>query len=117
MTNGDITRYVRFTAGGAPAYGILDGDTIRELAGDLFADPQPNGRTHRLADVQLLLPLDPSRVSKVIGVAVNYHPEDQARTAAHPKWFAKLPTSLNPHEGDVEWPPEAANFNYEGELV
>ena len=63
-----VTKYVRYSAGGATAYGILEGDTIRELRGDLFASPAPTGRRVKLAEVKLLPPCEPS---KVIAVGLN----------------------------------------------
>src|SRR5918999_930443 len=111
------THYVRYERQSRISYGILDGETIRELRGDLFASPQPTGVTVRRTDVKLLVPLDPSRVSKVVGVAINTRRPGLEAAVPHPRWFAKFPTSLNHHDGDVEMPPEATNLNYEGELV
>ena len=34
-----VKRYVRYSQGNTTAYGVLDGETIRELKGDLFAKP------------------------------------------------------------------------------
>ena len=34
-----VTRYVRYSHNGAVAYGILNGETIRELKGSPFARP------------------------------------------------------------------------------
>ncbi len=111
------TRYVRYAHRGRISYGILEGETIRELRGDLFASPRPTGATVRRSDVRLLAPLDPSRVSKVVGVAINTRRPGLEAPVPHPRWFAKFPTSLNDPDGDVELPPEATNLNYEGELV
>ena len=66
-----VTRYVRYAAGRDTSYGLLEGQTIRQLSGDPFHSPRPTGRTVRLADVRLLAPLDPSRVSKVLGIAIH----------------------------------------------
>ena len=118
MTAESITRYVRYTDGTNTSFGILEGETIQQLDGDLLADPQPTGRTVQVSDVRLLVPIDASRVGKVIGVPGNYNrPDEPPRTIIHPRWFNKFPTSLNPHEGDVELPPGASNLNFEGELV
>jgi Domain of unknown function (DUF2437) len=38
-----ITRYVRFSYQNAVAYGVLEGETIRELKGGLFATPAFTG--------------------------------------------------------------------------
>jgi len=120
-TAADLTHYVRYTDGVQTAYGILDGETVHELNGDLFGDPQPTGRSHELADVFLLLPLDPRDVTHVVGVAGNTSwRADSGRprpTVLHPRWFTKSPTSLQTWNGDIEIYPEAKNLDWEGELV
>ena len=117
----DLTHYVRYTDGVSTSFGILDGDTIRELDGDLFGDPEPTGRTVNLADVFLLLPLDPRDVTHVVGVAGNTSwRADSGRprpTVLHPRWFTKSPTSLQTWNGPIEIYPEAENLDWEGELV
>jgi 2-keto-4-pentenoate hydratase/2-oxohepta-3-ene-1,7-dioic acid hydratase in catechol pathway len=112
-----VTRYVRFQQGERVAFGILEGETIREISGDLFDQHRETGATARLGDVRLLAPVDPARVRKVLGVAINSKRPGRDTALAHPRWFAKLPTSLNDPEGDIELPPEATNLNYEGELA
>ncbi len=113
-----IIRYVRFSQGGTVSYGILEGGTVRELDGDFLLGARPTGKTFPLSDVRLEIPLDPMKVSKVLGVALNSNlPEGPPLHVRHPRFFAKMPTSLNRHEGGVELPPEAMNLNFEGELV
>ena len=111
-----VTKYVRFTAaGGPPTYGILEGATIRELRGDLFANPQPTGRSLRAADVRMLAPIDPV---KVIAVGLNYKSHLGERpAAAYPGLFAKFPTTIIPSGQDVVLPEDATNTHYEGEMV
>lgn len=111
------TRYVRFSRDQWVAYGILDGTTVRELRGELLQSPQPTGRTFALADVELLAPIDPADVHKVIGVAVNTLGAGRDGPVPHPRFFAKFPTSIGGMGDAVELPPEAGNLNYEGELV
>lgn len=111
------TRYVRYQAGDAVAYGILEGETIRELNADPLSNPRPTGRTVRLADVKLLSPLDPERVSKVIGVAINSKRPGREDPVDHPRFFAKFPSSIVGPDDPVEHPPEADNVDWEGELV
>ncbi|MEM9742971.1 MAG: fumarylacetoacetate hydrolase family protein [Pseudomonadota bacterium] len=110
--------YVRFTVNDAVHYGLLEGDQVAQLSGDYFSDPKPTGERYPLEDVGLLLPLDPTRVSKILGTAVNTRrPNLEVAEDAHPRWFAKFPSSLNENGGNVMLPPEAGNLNYEGELV
>jgi 2-keto-4-pentenoate hydratase/2-oxohepta-3-ene-1,7-dioic acid hydratase in catechol pathway len=110
-----VTKYVRYSAQNQIAYGILDGDVIAELKGDLFANPTRTGRRLKLAEVKLLPPCDPK---KVIAVGLNYksHLGTQA-PAAYPGLFAKYPTSIIAHGDDIVIPPDATNVHYEGELV
>ena len=110
-----VTRYVRYTAAGTTSYGLLEGQTVRELRGDLFATPQPTGRTLRLDQVKLLAPVVPG---KVIAVGLNYLTHLGERpAAAYPGLFAKMPTSIVGPEADVIYPADATNLHFEGELV
>ena len=110
-----VTRYVRYSAGGTTAYGQLDGDVIRELAGDLFESPRQTGKTVRRADVTLLAPVVPS---KVIAVGLNYKSHlGETPAAKYPGLFAKMPTSIVGPEANIVIPPGAGNVHFEGELV
>jgi 2-keto-4-pentenoate hydratase/2-oxohepta-3-ene-1,7-dioic acid hydratase in catechol pathway len=110
-----VTRYVRFRRGAAAAYGILDGDTIREIRGDLFGAHQETGARHKLADVKLLYPCEPS---KVLAVGLNYRSHlGQQKPPTVPELFYKPITCLTHPEDPVLIPPEAKNVHYEGELV
>lgn len=112
-----VTRYVRFAHGDDVSYAILEGETVRELDGDLFASPRRTGQVFPLSQVRLLCPLDPSKVQKILGVAINTRRPGRESPVPHPRFFAKLPTSLRGPDDPVELPPEAKNLNYEGELV
>ena len=110
-----VTKYVRYSQHGATSFGILAGDTIRELRGDLFANPKPTGRRLKLGDVQLLAPCEPS---KVIAVGLNYKTHIGDRPAAeYPGLFAKMPTSIIANGADIVLPADAKNVHYEGEMV
>lgn len=110
-----VTRYVRYATSTTTAYGILDGQTVRELSGDLFASPRPTGLTLRLDQVRLLAPVTPG---KVIAVGLNYITHLGERPAAtYPGLFAKMPTSIVGPGADVIYPADATNLHFEGELV
>ena len=113
------THYVRYAVGSSASYGILEGDRIRELKGDLFQNPRPTGRTRKLSEVKLLLPLDPARVSKVIGVAGNTTPPaPQPRPVVpHPVWFAKFASGMVGDGSQIESYPESSALTWECELV
>ena len=110
-----VTKYVRYSAGAQIHYGILQGDAIAELSGDLFANPKPTGVTVKLAAVKLLAPCTPS---KVIAVGLNYQTHLGQRAAAtYPGLFAKLPTTIIGPEEAIVFPPDAKNVHFEGEMV
>ena len=110
-----VTRYVRYSSGGTSSLGILEGADIRELRGDLFANPQPTGRRVKLADVRLLAPVEPR---KVIAVGLNYKSHLGERpAAAYPGLFTKYQTSIIPTETDIVLPSDSKNAHYEGEMV
>ncbi len=110
-----VTRYVRYHHEGEVRFGILDGESIRELDGELFASPRETGATVPLADVRLLAPVVPG---KVIAVGLNYLSHLGGREpAAYPGLFTKLPTSIVGPEEPIVLPPDAENVHYEGELV
>jgi 2-keto-4-pentenoate hydratase/2-oxohepta-3-ene-1,7-dioic acid hydratase in catechol pathway len=110
-----VTKYVRYEAAGAASYGILDGETIREVQGSIFENPTPTGRTVRLADVRLLPPVQPQ---KVIAAGFNYKSHiGEAPAAKYVGLFAKFPTSLVGHEASIVYPPDATDLHYESEVV
>lgn len=110
-----VTKYVRYSVDGTTSYGILDGDNIRELSGDLFASPRPSGRSVRLDRVKLLAPVMPR---KVIAVGLNYVTHLGTQTpAAYPGLFLKLPSSIVGQGDDIVYPGDATNLHYEGEMV
>jgi 2-keto-4-pentenoate hydratase/2-oxohepta-3-ene-1,7-dioic acid hydratase in catechol pathway len=110
-----VTKYVRYSHQNIVSYGILEGDTIRELKGNLFAGATPTGRAVKLADARLLAPCQPS---KVIAVGLNYKSHIGERPAAtYPGLFAKLPTSIVGPDDAIVATDDAKNLHFEGELV
>jgi 2-keto-4-pentenoate hydratase/2-oxohepta-3-ene-1,7-dioic acid hydratase in catechol pathway len=112
---GAVTRYVRFRHGATTAYGILDGERVRELRGDLFAGAKETGAVHKLVDVKMLCPCRPP---KVLAVGVNYRSHlGNTKPPEHPEIFYK-PVSALQNPGDpIRLPKDSTNVHYEGELV
>jgi 2-keto-4-pentenoate hydratase/2-oxohepta-3-ene-1,7-dioic acid hydratase in catechol pathway len=110
-----VTQYVRYRYGSDTSYGILEGETVRELRGDLFGDNSPAGATHRLSEVKLLYPCQPG---KIMAVGLNYRSHLGGRPQpAHPEMFYKPATALQ-HPGEpIRIPRDATDVHYEGELV
>jgi 2-keto-4-pentenoate hydratase/2-oxohepta-3-ene-1,7-dioic acid hydratase in catechol pathway len=110
-----VTRYARFQAGETIAYGVVEGDRIRQIEGDLFGARRPTETTHALADVKLLVPTTPS---KVLAVGLNYRSHLRDRPAPKvPEIFYKAPSCLIPQGADIVLPKGTNDVHYEGELV
>lgn len=110
-----VTKYLRYESAGRAAYGVLDGDVIRELSAAPWDEGKPTGKTVALKGAKLLAPSEPS---KVIAVGLNYKSHLGERpTAAYPGLFMKLPTTITGPDAEIVLPADAQNAHYEGELV
>ncbi len=108
-------KYVRYEIGGRASYGLLEGETVQELRGDLFSGAKPAGARHKLSAVRLLVPCQPS---KVLAVGLNYKSHLGSRPAPkNPEIFIKTPSSLLAHAGQILIPAGTNDVHYEGELV
>lgn len=110
-----VTRYVRFQKGAQTSFGILNGDSIQPIAGDLFGARKKSGAPVKLADAKLLAPIAPS---KVLAVGLNYKSHVGTRTPpANPEIFYKPITCLRDPGDAIAIPADSKNTHYEGELV
>ena len=110
-----MTKFIRYSIGTATAYGILDGDVVREIEGGLFDSHAPTGATHRISEVKLLYPVQPG---KILAVGLNYKSHLGNRPQPpHPEMFYK-PTSALQNPGDpIVIPRDASDVHSEGEMV
>ncbi len=114
-TTGAVTKFVRFSRQGAVGYGILEGESIRELDGHFLTGGKPTSKTVRLADARLLAPVEPS---KIVAVGLNYRSHIGDRPLpAYPGLFAKFPTTIIGPGDSIIIPPGAEDVHYEGEMV
>jgi 2-keto-4-pentenoate hydratase/2-oxohepta-3-ene-1,7-dioic acid hydratase in catechol pathway len=116
-----MTRYVRYRSAAGAAYGIVEGDTVFEIAGGLFGARTRNGertRTgthHKLQELHLLYPCEPG---KILAVGLNYRSHLGGRPApANPEMFYKPISALQDPGAPIVIPRDATNVHYEGELV
>jgi 2-keto-4-pentenoate hydratase/2-oxohepta-3-ene-1,7-dioic acid hydratase in catechol pathway len=111
----EVVRYVRFQVDKTAAYGIVEGDRVREIEGNLFRSWKPTEVTHPLAEVKLLVP---TRPSKILAAALNYKSHaGEKKAPTEPQFFFKPPSCLLPPEGRIVIPKGATNVQYEGEMV
>jgi len=110
-----VTRYVRFRIGETTAYGIVEGDQVRQLSGDLFGSWARTQTRYPLDKVKLLVPTKPT---KVLALAGNYksHLGDTPEPKA-PEVFFKVPSCLLAHEKNIVIPAGTSNVHYEAEMV
>lgn len=111
----EVNRYVRYDDGKSASYGLVDGDSIRQLDKAPWLGGTPTGATVDKAKVKLLAPAEPS---KVFAIGYNYDSHlDDRELPAEPPVFLKLPSAIIGPEEHIVFPPGASNVHYEGELV
>ena len=111
-----VTRYARYEHGGTVEFGILNGDTISEIEGDLFGARTPSGTTVEASAVKLLYPVEPS---KVFALADNYpsHLDEDQPAPDHPEPFYKPISSLQNPDDPIIVPADSKDLHFEAEFV
>lgn len=116
-------RWIRFTAGGKTAYGILDGEKIAEVTGDPFAGYERTSRNHALGAVKIEVPVIPPTFYCAGKNYVAHVKEGAAKRGEAPKIPEKpdmgyrAANALIAHGEPVVIPADATKIHYEGELV
>ncbi len=118
-------RWIRYTAAGKTAYGILDGETITEVKGDPFAGYEKTATKHALQSVQIELPV--ATPPNFFCVGLNYAQHVilaakklgiEAKIPERPNVGYRSNNALIAHGRDVIIPADATEkVQYEGELV
>lgn len=112
-----MTTFVRYTFNSNTTYGVLEGDQIAEVRGDLFRH-HSTGIRRRLSEVKLLAPCAPG---KILAVGRNYrsHLTGPVKLAepTRPEIFLKPLSSMQDPEGPIVAPSDSTDLHYEGELV
>ena len=110
-----MKKLVRFQHGQSTACGVLEGDKVQPIAGDLFGSQQPSGAVLPLAEVKLLFPVKPP---KIFAVGLNYKSHLGSRPAPpQPEIFYKPVTALQNPGDPIVTPPQSQNMHFEGEMV
>ena len=100
-----MTTFARYEANGEIAYGIVEGDTIKQITAAPYEDYEVTDQTHALSEVELLAPSTPT---KVVAIGLNYkshlgdHPGPKV-----PEPFIKTPSSVIGHEESIVIPRDA----------
>jgi len=108
--------WVRFRDGDTIRFGALEGERVRICEGDMFTGAVPSDRMLPLAGVQLLMPVQPT---KIIALWNNFHALGEKlnlAVPAEPLYLIKAPNAyLDPHE-TIRKPACEGKVVFEGEL-
>jgi 2-keto-4-pentenoate hydratase/2-oxohepta-3-ene-1,7-dioic acid hydratase in catechol pathway len=110
-------RTCRFRHGGRAQYGVIEGTTVRPLTTAPWSGGLPDGHPLQLADVQLLAPVEPS---KVVCVGRNYraHAKELGNEVPKvPMIFLKPSTSVVGPQDAIRCPPQSTDVQHEVELA
>jgi 2-keto-4-pentenoate hydratase/2-oxohepta-3-ene-1,7-dioic acid hydratase in catechol pathway len=112
-------KIARFTTGGNPRFGIVDGEELVVLAGDpMFSGFETIDERVPITEVKLLAPVIPR--SKVVCFGLNYaeHLHDMGDIGpSNPLMFLKPNTAVVGPSDPILLPPGVGKIVHEGELV
>ena len=114
--------FARFRYGDRESYGLLKGDRLRLIEGDLFREHHILGDSVPLSEATLLAPVQPG---KILAAAVNYPSHvagsrrmtGMAEAPSEPALFLKPSSSIIGPGETIILPRGAGRVDYEGELV
>ena len=97
--------------------GVISGETVRQISGDMLGKWEATNRSWPLANVKLLTPVAPS---KIVCLGRNYLDHAAEFNNAPPKEpliFLKPPSSLLAPADPIVLLPEVQRIDFEGELA
>lgn len=111
-------KYVRFSENGSSAkYGVIEGDTIREIEGEIFGAHTLTETIHKLSEAKILPPCEPT---KIVAVGLNYrdHAEEMgSELPEEPRIFLKPHTAVIADGENIAYPEHMSErVDFEGEL-
>ncbi|MGA1627309.1 MAG: fumarylacetoacetate hydrolase family protein [Aquiluna sp.] len=110
-------RLVRFNSGGSTSYGVLDGDSIRQIMGEPFAEINYSGETFALADVKLLAPVEPKKIVLVGLNFASHAAEIHQETPSEPLIFFKPSSAVIASGEEIVLPHQSTQVEIEAELT
>jgi len=112
------SRFVRFQKGGTIAYGLLEGDQVRQLSGDLFGKWSKTQTRFPLKEVKILTPTTPTQVLAMAGNYRSHLADEQIPPQFQiPQAFLKSPSCLIATGEPIALPKDSEVVHYEGEMV
>jgi 2-keto-4-pentenoate hydratase/2-oxohepta-3-ene-1,7-dioic acid hydratase in catechol pathway len=114
-------KFARYSGpGGQPVYGVVEGDTLREITGPPYGEWKRTDRTTPINRARFLAVTDARNVYALAG---NYQdhlaglPPERLEKFKIPQFFLKTAACLCGHGEEVLYPKDAGRLDYEGELV
>lgn len=101
----------------APRAGILEGDRIVEIHGELWGSRERTGKSWQLDSVKLLPPSTPGKIVCVGRNYVEHAKELGNEPPKQPLIFLKPPSSVIAPEEPIVLPPISQRVDHEGELA
>jgi 2-keto-4-pentenoate hydratase/2-oxohepta-3-ene-1,7-dioic acid hydratase in catechol pathway len=120
-------KYARYLANGGTHYGIVEGDSVRDIGGPPWEQPQPTGTTRKLSEVKLLTPTAPKNILNT-GMNTRTHQDSDQnknlldrspaiRERKEPSVSLRCLSALANPEDPIIRPSDAESFREEAELV
>jgi 2-keto-4-pentenoate hydratase/2-oxohepta-3-ene-1,7-dioic acid hydratase in catechol pathway len=97
--------------------GLISGDTVREVSGEILGKWTVTDRSWPLTDVKLLTPVLPSKIICLGRNYLDHAAEFNSVPPKEPLIFLKPPTSLLAPEDPIVLPPNVQRIDHEGELA
>jgi len=110
-------RLLRFLYEGVAKYGVVEGDLICEIEGDIYEEHSITERKYNLGEVKILPPCEPS---KIVAIGLNYRDhadEVEKKLPKEPMLFIKPGTSVIGHGDPIVYPKSSQRVDYEAELA
>ena len=115
----------RFQYNGHTAHGVVEGDEVVEIEGDIYSDFKASGERRKLEDVKLLAPTDPREIwapglnfANHLEFAAGVLGDEDPHIPEHPEPWIKARNSLAATGETIILPHDTAGeVHYEGEAV
>lgn len=110
-------KIVRFELGQRIGYGVVDGNTVFSIKGDIYDEFGIGKKLCSLSEVRLLAPVQPKIV---VGVGANYYAlakEVGTEIPSEPSLFFKPPSSVVGHLDNIVYPKISNDVRFGGELA
>ena len=97
--------------------GVISGENVREVTGEMFGRWSVTNRSWLLSDIKLLPPVEPSKIVCLGRNYLDHAAEFNNVPPKEPLIFLKPPSSLLPPDDPIVLPPNVQRVDHEGELA